>query len=52
MPTLSFSETVEMTALWYRNWHENPSSVKEFTYAQIKAYEDFASQRGMVWTKK
>ena len=51
MPTLTFQETVEMTALWYRNWHENPASVKTFTSTQIKAYEDYATQRGMVWTR-
>ncbi|MDD4975460.1 MAG: CDP-glucose 4,6-dehydratase [Bacteriovorax sp.] len=51
MPTLTFNETVEMTALWYRNWHEIPVSVKEFTDLQIKSYGDFASKRGMVWTK-
>jgi CDP-glucose 4,6-dehydratase len=51
MPTLSFQETVEMTALWYRNWHEKPDSVKDFTYSQIEAYENYATKRGMVWAK-
>lgn len=51
-PTLNFDETVEMTASWYKNWHENPNNVKEFTVSQIKYFETLAQERGMVWTQK
>ncbi len=51
LPTLNFEETVEMTASWYRNWHENPESVKDFTVNQIKHFEELAQNRGMIWTK-
>lgn len=51
MPTLNFEETVEMTASWYKNWHEKPKTVKEFTTGQIKHFEELALKRGMTWAK-
>lgn len=50
-PTLSFEETVEMTASWYKNWSENSSLVKETTLSQIIQYEERAKARQMSWTK-
>lgn len=50
-PTLNFEETVEMTASWYKNWYENPQTVKDFTINQIKHFEELAQKRGMVWVR-
>ncbi len=38
-PSLSFQETVRMTAEWYRSYYENQSEIRELTLAQIKEYE-------------
>lgn len=51
MPTLNFEETVEMTASWYKNWHEQPESVRDFTISQIKHFEELAQKRGISWAK-
>jgi len=40
---LSFSETVRMTAEWYRSYYENSSTIREVTYAQIREYENLFS---------
>jgi len=47
--TLSFTETVRMTAEWYRYYYDNPSLIREKTTAQIREYETLASQRGQAW---
>ena len=49
--TLSFTETVRMTAEWYRYYYDNPSLIREKTKAQICEYETFASQRGQTWAQ-
>ena len=41
--TLSFPETVRMTAEWYRSYYENSSTIREVTYAQIREYENLFS---------
>ncbi len=41
--TLSFTETVRMTAEWYRSYYENSSTIREVTYAQIREYENLFS---------
>jgi CDP-glucose 4,6-dehydratase len=51
MPTLTFEETVEMTASWYRNWNDKSIAVKDFSASQIKHFEEHAKQRGMIWTR-
>lgn len=38
---LSFSETVRMTAEWYRSYYENPSKIRDITFSQIKEYESY-----------
>jgi CDP-glucose 4,6-dehydratase len=50
-PTLSFDETVEMTASWYNFWNENPKDIHDFSIKQIAHYEELASNRKLAWTK-
>ena len=38
--TLSFPETVRMTAEWYRSYYENSFTIREITYSQIREYEN------------
>lgn len=53
--TLSFDETLRFTAEWYRQYYSRPQDstpdMREFSAAQIAAYQDKAIQRGMIWTK-
>jgi len=46
---LPFRDTVRMTAEWYRSYYENPSTIREATFSQIKEYETFAERKGMQW---
>ena len=49
---LNFQETVEFTALWYKNYYENGvEKGKESTELQIRLYEDLAKERGYEWSK-
>jgi CDP-glucose 4,6-dehydratase len=42
--TLSFTETVRMTAEWYRSYYENSSTIREVTLSQISKYETLFSR--------
>jgi CDP-glucose 4,6-dehydratase len=44
--SMSFTETVRMTAEWYRVFYENPQSIAEVTLAQIREYESIAQAQG------
>ena len=44
-PTLSFPETVRMTAEWYRFYYENSSTIREVTIAHIREYETLFSHQ-------
>jgi CDP-glucose 4,6-dehydratase len=48
---MNFTETVQMTADWYRSYYERPSDIKLITNAQIKEYQRMADQRGLPWAK-
>ena len=41
--SLSFQETVRMTAEWYRSYYENPSTIRQVTLDQIKEYKTVSS---------
>jgi len=45
---LSFHDTVRMTAEWYRSYYENPSSILDVTFSQIKEYEALAQRKRML----
>ncbi|EMS85286.1 CDP-glucose 4,6-dehydratase [Leptospira noguchii] len=50
-PVLDFSETVDFTVNWYRNWIEKRESVYDFTLSQIHLYCELASKKNYVWTQ-
>jgi CDP-glucose 4,6-dehydratase len=50
-PTLTFEETVEMTANWYKNWSESASDIHHFSMNQIVQYEETATKRSIAWTR-
>jgi len=51
--TLDFSETVEMTSSWYRNFYsiqDQPvEEIWKYTQLQIESYEIKAAKRGIEW---
>ncbi|EQA61147.1 CDP-glucose 4,6-dehydratase [Leptospira alexanderi] len=47
---LDFSETVDFTVNWYRNWVEKKENVYDFTLSQIHLYCQLASKKNYVWT--
>jgi len=50
VPTLNFSETVRMTAQWYKTFYDaDISSMYEFSMLQIVEYSKLAKQRQVDW---
>lgn len=48
-PTLSFFETVELTADWYQHWSRKLISDTSFSLGQIRQYCDLAKKQGAIW---
>jgi CDP-glucose 4,6-dehydratase len=46
--SMTFAETVEMTATWYRDYYQG-ADAKTLTQNQIKTYMQLATQRKQVW---
>jgi len=44
---LSFSDTVRMTAEWYRSYYENYSTISDLTISHIREYEAIAKIKGI-----
>jgi CDP-glucose 4,6-dehydratase len=51
-PVLTFGETVQMTAEWYRDYYQQPSrSMVAISLQQISTYSQLAVQRLLYWTR-
>lgn len=51
-PTLDFTQTVGLTADWYRRYYATPeASMADTTLKQLHAYIEAAQARGMAWTR-
>ena len=48
---LSFDETIEFTALWYRHFYENREDMFEIGTQQIRKYCALANAKGMQWAR-
>ncbi|EMO15292.1 CDP-glucose 4,6-dehydratase [Leptospira santarosai str. HAI821] len=48
---LDFSETMDFTVNWYKNWVEKKENVYDFTLSQIHLYCELASNKNCVWTR-
>lgn len=46
---LQFSEMVEFTVDWYRNWHAGKADMHEYARGQIDKYREIARERGLRW---
>ena len=49
LPTLSFDETVEFTASWYKAFYDEPGNIKNITLEQISGYEQLANKKELEW---
>lgn len=49
LPLLSFTESVALTANWYRSYYSGSSDIWEQTRLQIDQYKDWGKLRGAVW---
>lgn len=49
-PTLSFRETAQFTASWYRSYLADRSNARRLTGEQIIAFTGLAEKRKLVWT--
>ena len=48
---MGFSDTVKMTAEWYKNFYHNPYEIEKLTNAQIDEYYELAKHRGLDWAQ-
>lgn len=46
---LGFEETVEMTAQWYKTYHEGADDIKQLTNIQLSNYASLGRDRGAPW---
>lgn len=46
---LDFSDTVEFTVDWYRNWYEGKQDMFTYALRQVEAYCDLAKAMGAKW---
>jgi CDP-glucose 4,6-dehydratase len=51
VPTLSFEQTSEFTASWYKEFSGGSCDMHAFTVAQIDRYVEAARERGAAWTR-
>ena len=50
-PALSFNETVDFTASWYRQYYQE-GSIHNLTREQIERYMMLAAEQGIAWTNR
>ncbi len=48
-PTLSFDDTVEFTASWYKAFYDEPTKINNVTLHQISEYEKSANKKELEW---
>ncbi|MCX5782687.1 MAG: CDP-glucose 4,6-dehydratase [Elusimicrobia bacterium] len=51
-PTLSFKETIEKTAHWYKRYYLQNGDMYSYSMAQIAEYASLALKRGSHWSRK
>jgi CDP-glucose 4,6-dehydratase len=49
---LTFEETVEMTALWYKKYYQNNNDMLDFSKNQIRQYCQLAKKRRLGWIEQ
>ena len=49
--TLNFSQTINFTNEWYKNFYEGNTNMQEFSRNQIEKYIDTVNSKGKKWVK-
>ncbi len=49
--TLSFSQTIKLTAEWYQRFYESQDNIFQFTMSQIEYYISEARKQNQVWVE-
>lgn len=49
LPTMSFNESVNMTAEWYKSYYSKDRDMRKLTIEQIRFYETLAKERHRSW---
>jgi CDP-glucose 4,6-dehydratase len=50
-PVLNFSETLQFTSEWYKNYYLNKQTAGDISFQQIEKYQRLAQERNISWTK-
>lgn len=50
-PVMDFSETVQLTADWYRAYYAEPASIAAMTRSQIRHFTSRAAAEGLAWAQ-
>ena len=51
-PTLTFDETIEKTAQWYKKYYDGKNDMFAYSLKQINLYSEEAFSKGALWTKR
>ena len=49
--TMTFEETVKMTAEWYKSFYFKPEQILDTTIQQIETFMSMARSRGLLWAQ-
>ena len=49
--TLNYQETIRFTSEWYYNFYKSNDPITKLTVAQISAYQQLATAKGLLWTR-
>lgn len=49
-PNLDYKETIQMVSNWYYTYYRERGDMYKLTLGQISTYEQFAKERGRVWS--
>jgi len=51
VPTLDYNKLIEFTSKWYFNFYNSEVNMLEFTFDQIREYQNIAISKGIEWAK-
>ena len=51
LPTLSYEQFIEFTGAWYYNFYKEKEDMFNYTFEQLKKYEQIAFDKELQWTK-
>ena len=48
---MNFSQTVKLTAMWYKSFYDNNLNVEHLTQQQIISFVNQAKKNKLIWSK-